>query len=267
MTRFACVAALLIGFGCGLASAQHAGHAAHPHHAAGKWGDFHGEKLEIVTTDGVKLTGYLETPFGTTMTLIMVPMLANTMESYYQFTEKLHKYGVGTFVFDLRGHGESRQTTSGAVLDWKQFADSDYARLPSDVVKVYEVIRERIPAGTDLHVMGSGIGANAVMLAAEQLPDEAALFLMSPGLEIHGLNVEGVTSRLRQKKIYILTGSRNSYYNDSAMKIASLVRTSGNHVVPYTTKRKLLSAMHGSAVLNNTVDDDVIRNWLFQVPK
>ena len=74
----------------------------------------------IPAADGLILRGQLVYPHGNTGSkyplAVMAPQYPSTMDSYAPLAADLHALGVATLAFDLRGHGKSIWTASGAKV-------------------------------------------------------------------------------------------------------------------------------------------------------
>jgi dienelactone hydrolase len=236
---------------------------AHEKHERGAWGVFHGERLEFQAEDGAKLVGYYEAARNTTFTVVMVPMLGNPMASYFDFTEHLHEFGIGTFVFDHRGNGESTGTVSGGELDWRKFTDVDYAKFPGDIVAGVTALKQHDVPTSSVYLMGAGIGANAVIVAAAQLPEVTSLYLLSPGLDIHGLKALDAVRAISGKTIFIVNGSHDEYAVEARLPIAEAAKAAGNFPRTGDFKRTEMFNLHGSALMaNRRAAGWLINTWL-----
>ena len=74
----------------------------------------------IPAADGLILRGQLVYPHGNTGSkyplAVMAPQYPSTRDSYAPLAADLHALGVATLAFDLRGHGKSIWTASGAKV-------------------------------------------------------------------------------------------------------------------------------------------------------
>lgn len=93
----------------------------------------------------------------------------DSLESFTNAAERLSAHGHGVLLLDLRGHGGSDggHTTLGA-------------REAGDVRVALAHLRTRGQAGTGLALMGTSMGAVAVLLAAVDQPDVRALVAEAP---------------------------------------------------------------------------------------
>ncbi|MBL8602196.1 MAG: alpha/beta fold hydrolase [Myxococcales bacterium] len=104
---------------------------------------------------------------------------------------------------DLRGHGESGRNPDGVQVSWRSF-ERDPARWQALALDVAAGVRflSLHAQASRVVVVGAGVGGSAAALAAAEEANVAALVLISPGLEYHGVRLEDALRR------YLATGRR-----------------------------------------------------------
>jgi dienelactone hydrolase len=146
-------------------------------------------RMAIPAGDGQILRGLLVYPHLKTGTRYPLAVLAHqypaTRDSYAPLAADLHAAGVATLAFDLRGHGDSIWTTTGArVIDTpaeptmeafgKAFMNSasrvGFEHIAEDIVRVaaWGLAQNYVDSGK-LILVGSSVGGTGVLLAAPRL--------------------------------------------------------------------------------------------------
>ena len=146
-------------------------------------------RMAVPAADGQILRGLLVYPHMNTGTRYPLAVLAHqypaTRDSYAPLCADLHAAGVATLAFDLRGHGDSIWTASGArVIETpaeptmeafgKAFMASasqvGFQHIADDIVRVasWGLAQNYVDSGR-LILVGSSVGGTGVLLAAPRL--------------------------------------------------------------------------------------------------
>ena len=234
----------------------------HPVETATNWGKIDGTTVTVETPDGVRLVGLYRPARGTTLTVILIPMLANTIEPYCDLAAELQRRGIGTFAYDQRGVGLSTRTTTGTI-SYKQFRNApsgEWVRIVDDLDAVVKHLQTLGIPPDNLAIVGASIGANAALLHYASHPRIRKLVLLSPGEEYRGLAVMEAAGRLAGGDLLIVTGDQDRYSHDSSRRIAELARKSGTRV-----KLEVLptNKLHGTSLLKEPLPAQ-ITNWLLE---
>jgi pimeloyl-ACP methyl ester carboxylesterase len=213
-----------------------------------KWGQYSGQRFEVTTTDGVKLIGYYTPPRNTTATVVFLPMVANTMEHFWPLVQSLQQKGIGTLLYDHRGHGESSATLTGN-LSYKNFTSENWQQLQPDFEQILDWEKAHVAANQETVLVGAGIGANIALVSAAAHPEIKTLVLLSPGINYKGIQPMPAAAMLGSRKVLIMCGSVDKYAADSSRKIAATARQSGASVKEVYLKGVVKDILHGSSLL------------------
>ena len=122
-----------------------------------------------VISDGLRLRTWTRRGSDARPAVVIVHGLGDSLESYVDRAEPLHRRGHTVLLLDLRAHGasEGRYTTLGA-------------REREDVRAAMDALRKAGRAGAGLVLMGHSMGAVAVLRAAVGQPDIRAVIVEAP---------------------------------------------------------------------------------------
>jgi pimeloyl-ACP methyl ester carboxylesterase len=161
----------------------------------------------ISAADGIILRGQLVYPHGNTGARYPLAVLAHqfpsTQDSFAPFCADLHALGIATLAFDMRGHGRSIWTASGARLasapaepHMSAFATAfmgsasavGFPHIADDIVRMtsWGVYQNFIDA-TRVLLVGASVGGTGVLLAAPRLGDSlrAVVTFGAAGAAVH----------------------------------------------------------------------------------
>jgi pimeloyl-ACP methyl ester carboxylesterase len=161
----------------------------------------------IPAADGVILRGTLTYPHGNVGTRYPLAVLAHqfpsTLDSFAPFCSDLHALGIATLAFDLRGHGKSIWTTSGARVasapaepNMNAFAAAfvgsasaiGFSHIADDIVRVTSWgIYQNYIDPTRVMLVGASVGGTGVLLAAPKLAEsvKAIVTFGAAGAAVH----------------------------------------------------------------------------------
>lgn len=227
------------------------------------WGRIAGQRSTVVTTDGVKLFVIYSEARHSTATVVMVPMLGNTMEPFSELDFFLQRNGVGTLNFDLRGHGQSTGTLTGAI-DYHSFDSGAekgraWSQIPSDIGAVCGFLQQRGVAPENIIIAGAGIGANATMLYAVSHPEIRRLILMSPADVYRGLTAWPAAEQLRGRDLLLVCSDNDTTSRQAAARIAKSAENNGNRVMVHIPPGS--GTLHGNAMVDAPLSD-LITRWV-----
>jgi pimeloyl-ACP methyl ester carboxylesterase len=164
--------------------------------------------MSLPASDGVILRGHLTYPHGNAGTRYPLAVLAHqypaTRDSYAPLCADLHALGVATLAFDLRGHGDSIWTTTGArIIDTPALptmeafgtafmasaAKAGFAHIADDIVRVasWGMCQNFIDAAR-VTLVGASVGGTGALLAAPRIGPSlgGVLTLGAAGALAHG---------------------------------------------------------------------------------
>lgn len=121
-------------------------------------------------------------PASTTVGVaILLHMMSVDRRSWMAFQQVLSKHGVASLAIDMRGHGESVNTDTGAKLDYKQFDDDQHMQTLNDVQAALDWLVKKQYSKDRVILVGASIGANLSLLMLRQSPELVGAVLLSPG--------------------------------------------------------------------------------------
>lgn len=166
----------------------------------------------IPATDGVILRGTLTYPHGNTGTKYPLAVLAHqypsTHDSFAPLCADLHALGVATLAFDLRGHGKSIWTASGARVaptpaepKMQAFGEAfmgsassiGFTHIADDIVRVAAWgIYQNFIDHSRVMLVGASVGGTGVLLAVPRLKEyvRAIVTLGAAGAPAHSATAQ-----------------------------------------------------------------------------
>ena len=186
----------------------------------------------IPAEDGVILRGTLTYPHGNTGSKYPLAVLAHqypsTLDSYAPLTADLHALGVATLAFDLRGHGKSIWTSSGARIaptpaepTMQAFGEAfmgsassvGFSHIADDIVRVTAWgLAQNFIDTTRLMLVGSSVGGTGVLLALARFRTVSAILTFgAAGAPAHGSDAQQRVGEVCKsvKAPMLLTSSQN----------------------------------------------------------
>lgn len=173
--------------------------------------------LAIPAADGLILRGTLTYPHGHVGTKYPLAVLAHqypsTHDSFMPFCADLHALGIATLAFDLRGHGESIWTTSGALVaptpaepSMAAFGEAfmgsaasvGFSHIADDIVRVTAWgMYQNFIDPTRVMLVGASVGGTGVLLAAPRL-EKAVLAIVTFGAAGAPAHTNDAQERIRE---------------------------------------------------------------------
>ena len=192
---------LLCSFLIGLAVISLAGCAKKPSH----------EEITLKAHDGAALSATVypaqaATPPG----ILLIPRRSGDRQVWSGFSTFLQAMGYTVLAMDMP---ESKGDKNGP----------DMESLRADVESGRRVLLEKGADPKNLAVIGEGFGGLAALHFAVQEPSMQAVVVLSPGLEINGLNAMAAIEKLHDCPVLLITTQNDSYADSSAaaMKAAA----------------------------------------------
>lgn len=196
-------------------------------------------------------------PASTTVGVaILLHMMPVDRRSWAAFQQVLSKYGVASLAIDMRGHGESVNTDSGAKLDYKQFDDVQHLQTLNDVQAALNWLQKKQYSKDRVMLVGASIGANLSLLMLRQSPELAGAVLLSPG-DYRGIN--GVEEALYVKPHHCLWAAGSDGNDPESFQAAEQIvekaaadrkmfvpyKNSGHGIHLFTADPKLMESLAG----------------------
>ncbi len=185
-------------------------------------------------------------------------VLLHTMRSdrhaYDNFAPKLAAVGFNVLALDSRGHGESLKH-AGKTSRFADFDDAAYNSSVTDVAAAKGVFGQKGADSSKLVVVGASIGANFALNYAAGDDDVAAVALLSPGLDYHGVKTERAMAAYGGRPAFLVASDEDKY---SATTVAKL-----HEVAPQAEVKVFSGAGHGTDIFaaEPTLEGELIA-WL-----
>lgn len=148
-------------------------------------------EMSFRTVDGVTIHGTLyPAPERTAPAVVLVHQLGSSRAEWAGLIEALRaEPPISVLAIDLRGHGESTEGPNGA-LSYGSFDTAAWEALEHDVRGAVAHLRseESMLLPSRVALVGSSIGATAVIRTAAQDPRLDVLAVLSPGRAYHGVD-------------------------------------------------------------------------------
>jgi alpha-beta hydrolase superfamily lysophospholipase len=171
------------------------------------------------TDDGLTLASTVRFPNRTNPPgIILVHRYGANQSSWDGFAETLRQAGIMSIAVDLRGHGGSRTGGDGKPLDFKdvQSGLGGWTAALADLRAAAAMLVATGANPKNLAVMGEELGANLALKFALADPSMQAVVMISPGLNLYGLNVEDDIRRLKDCPVLLVTCDNEAYSAGSA---------------------------------------------------
>lgn len=192
------------------------------------------ERITFNTTDGIIIVGNFFAGLSSdTPTVLLLHMMPAIKESWGEFAEKLvaasqeaslaptgREAGFQALAIDLRGHGESISTSDGRQLNFNRFGDKEHQDSILDAEAAREWLMKKGVPAEKIFIGGASIGANLALQYLTEHPEVQAAFLLSPGLDYHGIKTNLLMEKLTEKQQVFLAAAKDDAY--SAQTVSSL---------------------------------------------
>lgn len=161
-------------------------------------------EARIQTSDGVLLVGDYVVPEKAPVraAVLLLHMMPSDRTSWAAFTSRLAEKGYAALAIDLRGHGQSRQTADRHLLDYETFSDADHQKSIHDIEAAIAFLGEK--GHHAFHLGGASIGANLALWYGAEHGAAASIFLLSPGLDYHGIKTLPLAPRLTTTALFVV---------------------------------------------------------------
>ncbi|MFN7699879.1 MAG: alpha/beta hydrolase [Deltaproteobacteria bacterium] len=189
-------------------------------------------EVEIPTPDGLRLQGTLyPAPEPDAAAVVLVHQLGSSRGEWTPLIEALRTTPALTVLaFDLRGHGASTLGRDGAQLEHRDFDTLGWAETQRDVSSAVAFLRDEDAPVHPRRValVGSSIGATAVVRAASEDPGLDVLVALSPGRAYQGVDSILVAVSLGPRALLAIAAREEA---DSVQTAQALARITGGRAV------------------------------------
>jgi pimeloyl-ACP methyl ester carboxylesterase len=221
------------------------------------------QKATWTTSDGVQLVGlYHPASRAGAYTWILLHGLGSVKEEWEPFARKLGPSGIGTFLYDARGHNESIHATGGQTISYKDWQSagpgSPWDAMPADLASAVEFLQKKygVPA-KKIAVGGASLGANVALVYASEHPGVPALILLSAGVEYAGINIEKRWKQLPSRPVFAAASPEDRYAYETLQYLA---RTRSEVRIAEGP-----GAEHGVNMLKDPIFAKKLLDWIHQI--
>lgn len=168
------------------------------------------EKIILNTDDGIEIVGdYYFVP-GSKFTGILLHMMSADRKSFEKFTDALNQSGISVLSIDLRGHGESINSTKGK-LNYEKFTEQEHQASIFDVGAASNFLKVQGFAVENQFLIGASIGANLALKFLSENEKIKGVVLLSPGLNYKGILLDSLISEESAEKILFISSIEDLY--------------------------------------------------------
>ncbi|GIW66165.1 MAG: hypothetical protein KatS3mg095_0063 [Candidatus Parcubacteria bacterium] len=187
------------------------------------------KKVSIFTDDGVEVIGDYYYINGSKFAGILIHMMPSDKGSMKKLAEILNANGYSALAIDLRGHGESINSTKGK-LNYRNFSDKEHQDSIFDIKAASKFLEKEGFNIKNQFLIGASIGANLSLQFISQNRDIKAAVLISPGKNYRGLIIEDFLDKDLENRILIIT-SKNDTQSYSSLDVFNLKTPSATKII------------------------------------
>lgn len=207
------------------------------------------ETVSFETEDGVKIVAdYYKTANGK-FAGILIHMMPADRKSFTSLAQRLQNAGYSVLAIDLRGHGDSINSTKG-LLNYKNFSDEEHQASIYDIKAASEFLKKEGFSMENQFLIGASIGANLALQFLSQNQQIKAVALLSPGLNYRGIKIENFLKKEFGDKLLVVIGK------EDLQSISSLDLF--KNITPSSTIYLLNTKAHGTDLLDDSLIEKVI---------
>ncbi len=205
--------------------------------------------VSFETEDGVKIVAdYYQAP-NSKFAGILIHMMPSDRKSFVNLAKKLQEAGYSALAIDLRGHGESINSTKG-FLNYKNFTDDEHQASIYDIKAASEFLKKEGFPIENQFLIGASIGANLSLQFLFQNQLIKAVVLLSPGINYRGIKIEEFLKKDFENKILVIIG-RNDLQSITSLDLFK-------KLTPSSTIYILDSQAHGTDLLDSDLIEKII---------
>lgn len=193
-------------------------------------------------------------------TVVLLHSLGYNSQWWETLPQNLLDKGLAVLTIDLRGHGESIYNRRLTKVSWKSLKDSGYVKYPTDVLAVFNQIKEDYPKMrffNDWAVIGADIGASTGVIAADEMKIRPKTIIMiSPVVRTKGLYIPVHVAHLDNVDILTISGTDD---DDSMQAAEYLKKFAQADFTSFTSSSKTTGMM----MLKNDIGlSNMITEWV-----
>lgn len=157
-------------------------------------------------------------------TVVLLHSLGYNSQWWETLPKELNNAGLAVLAIDLRGHGESVYNSRLGKVSWKSLKNTGYAKYPTDVLAVFEQIKQDYPKinfFNDWAIVGADIGASAGVAAADEMKVRPKTIVMiSPVVRTKSLYIPVNVAHLDNVDFLTISGTGD----DDSMQAAKYLK-------------------------------------------
>jgi len=173
------------------------------------------ERITYTTEDGTRIVGSYFEGVGERGAILLHMMRADRT-SFDLLAKALQGEGFDVLAIDLRGHGESVRNLGGLTLDYRDFTDEELQDSRLDVVGARDYLEKKGITLESIAIGGASFGANIALDFMADNQETTAGFLLSPGLEYHGLETLPLIERLGEEQAIYIAAAKDDMGKNNA---------------------------------------------------
>ncbi len=187
-------------------------------------------KIEFVTKDKFILSGdlYFAKNQSNKPLVVMLHSFGLSAASWKTLAEALRLKDYNVLAMDLRGHGRSVYTESLKLKSRYKFSQSDWQKLPEDVIESINYVKANYPKinCNDIIIAGADIGASAGIIAGRLMKKEPLKFVMiSPMLNFKGLYIPYKVANYTDTKFFVILSKTDKILFNFYTKTKPIIKT------------------------------------------
>lgn len=217
-------------------------------------GNARSNRIIFNTDDGVEIVADYYSVSGAKFAGILLHMMPSDRKSYSKIAEVFNQVGWNALAIDLRGHGESVNSTKGK-LDFSKFTDKEHQGSIFDISAASNFLKSQGFAVENQFLVGASIGANLSMQFLSENKNIKASILLSPGLDYRGILTEPLLAEEISDKILFISTTGDSYSYNTVQELRK--KSSKTEQIIFTGNE------HGTDILKSHKEAiEKITNWL-----
>ena len=216
------------------------------------------ERVSFTTRDDVVLVGDWQPVAALQGAAVLLHMMPETRQSWSFLQRALAKKNIASIAIDLRGHGESVQTTDDEVLDFRKFTDEQHQDYVLDAMAAIDWLRTKGLSVDRIFVIGASIGANAALSVLTEEPRMAGGVFFSLGKDYRGLDATtDIGNVLPHQSLLLIAAEDDAAPFAETKEVFEKAPADDKVFLPYKV------AGHGTAILQaDSTLADKISAWI-----
>ncbi|MDQ7814887.1 MAG: alpha/beta fold hydrolase [Patescibacteria group bacterium] len=192
------------------------------------------EKINLKTYDDVRLVGDWQSAPTILGAMVLLHMMPETRLSWLSVQRACVKLSLASLAIDMRGHGDSVETSDGGKIDYRNFSSEEHQSTYGDVVSAVDWVRGRGIDRRRIILGGASYGANLALQFLASDPMLPGAVLLSPSLNYHGIETEDHVRNLTyNQSLFIASSLEDKQSYDDSKKLFDMAACENKIFVPY----------------------------------